>query len=100
MFNKRLFKAQVVLKGKTLRAVAKELGIDEATLYRKMNGESDFFREEIQTICPFLCIILCFIKYPLNFHQSGRSFLGALPPGGFKSYLKKTLALKHKYRIT
>lgn len=54
MFNKRLFKAQVVLKGKTLREVAKILKIDEATLYRKMNGDSDFYRNEIQTLCRFL----------------------------------------------
>ena len=54
MCHKRLFKAQVVLKGKTLREVAKILKIDEATLYRKMNGDSDFYRNEIQTLCRFL----------------------------------------------
>lgn len=57
MFNKRLFKAQVALKGKTMRSVAKEMGVDEATLYRKMNGESDFFRHEIQILCKFLEIV-------------------------------------------
>ncbi len=56
MFNRRRFKAQVALKGKTMRLVAKELGVDEATLYRKMSGESDFFRHEIQIICNFLDI--------------------------------------------
>lgn len=56
MFNKRLFKAQVILKGKTMREVSRELGIDEATLYRKMNGKSDFFRSEIQILCQFLAI--------------------------------------------
>lgn len=56
MFNRRLFKAQVALKGKTMRSVAKELGVDEATLYRKMSGESDFFRHEVQILCEFLDI--------------------------------------------
>ncbi len=56
MFNRRLFKAQVALKGKTMRSVAKELEVDEATLYRKMSGESDFFRHEIQILCKFLDI--------------------------------------------
>ena len=42
MFNERRFKAQVVLAGMTMRQVAAELGIDEATLYRKMSGKSDF----------------------------------------------------------
>lgn len=54
MFNRKLFKAQVVLKGGTLRSVAKALNIDEATLYRKMTGKSDFFRDEIQALCIFL----------------------------------------------
>lgn len=54
MFDKRLFKAQVVLKGLTLRAVAAEIGVDTATLYRKMNGDSDFYRAEIQKLCQLL----------------------------------------------
>lgn len=54
MFDKKLFKASVVLAGLTLRQVATELGIDETTLYRKMNGESDFYRREIQQLCALL----------------------------------------------
>lgn len=54
MFNKQLFKAQVVLKGLTLRLVAAEIGIDIATLYRKMNGKSDFYRFEILKLCKLL----------------------------------------------
>lgn len=56
MFDKKQFKAAVVLAGLTLRQVAAELGIDEATLYRKMNGESDFYRREIQQLCSILKI--------------------------------------------
>lgn len=54
MFDKKRFKAAVVLAGLTLRQVAIELNIDEATLYRKMNGESDFYRREIQQLCDIL----------------------------------------------
>lgn len=56
MFNKKLFKASVVLAGLTMRQVAAELNIDEATLYRKMSGESDFYRREIQQLCNLLQI--------------------------------------------
>lgn len=56
MFDKKLFKAAVVLAGLTLRQVSAELGIDEATLYRKMNGDSDFYRREIQQLCDLLKI--------------------------------------------
>ncbi len=54
MFNARKFRAAVILKGLTLRAVASELGIAEATLYRKMHGRSDFSRKEIQMLCKLL----------------------------------------------
>ena len=54
MFDRKKFKALLVLKGFTVGMVAKELGVNEATLYRKMNGESDFYRNEIQTICDLL----------------------------------------------
>jgi predicted transcriptional regulator len=50
VFNKNKFKAILVEKGISVYDVAKLLGISPATLYRKMNGESDFFREEIQKI--------------------------------------------------
>lgn len=56
MFDTRKFKAQVILSGLTMRQVAAELGIDEATLYRKMNGTSDFYRKELQQLCQLLKI--------------------------------------------
>lgn len=56
MFDEKRFKAKVVLSGLTLRQVAASLGIDEATLYRKMNGKSDFYRKEIQKLCEILSI--------------------------------------------
>lgn len=54
MFNKLLFKAKVISKNKSLSDVALYLGINYATLHRKMCGESDFYREEIQKLCDFL----------------------------------------------
>lgn len=50
MFQKNEFKAELVRRGLTVEQVARHLGIDPASLYRKMNGESDFFRNEIDTL--------------------------------------------------
>lgn len=54
MFNKLKFKAAVIESGKTIGDVAEYLKINESTLYRKINGTSDFSRDEIQKICIFL----------------------------------------------
>lgn len=54
MFNKLKFKVAVVERGKTMSDVAKCLKINESTLYRKINGTSEFSRDEIQAICIFL----------------------------------------------
>lgn len=56
MFDKQKFKACIILAGKTMADVAKHLGINEATLYRKVNGTSDFYRNEMQQICDYLSI--------------------------------------------
>lgn len=54
MFNKRKFRAAVIENGKTMEDVANHLGINETTLWRKVNGKTEFKREEIQLICGFL----------------------------------------------
>ena len=54
MFNKLKFKAAVIERGKTIADVAEYLKINESTLYRKINGTSEFSRDEIQNICIFL----------------------------------------------
>lgn len=56
MFDKLLFKAKVVSQGKSLADVSAYLHINYANLYRKINGESDFYRDEIQSLCEFLNI--------------------------------------------
>lgn len=54
MFDKLKFRAAIVGKGKTMKDVAIAIGVSESTLYRKVNGVSQFSREEIQTICRYL----------------------------------------------
>ena len=48
MFRIEKFKAALVENGLTVADVAVAMGISKQALYRKMNGESDFYREEIQ----------------------------------------------------
>lgn len=50
MFRLNLFKAKLVEKGVSTRDMAGIIGCNEATLYRKMNGVSDFTQNEIQLI--------------------------------------------------
>lgn len=54
MFNKAKFKAAMAMAGKTQKDVAEVLHINDSTLYRKMNGLSEFDRSEIQILCEFL----------------------------------------------
>lgn len=54
MFDKLKFLGKIKENGKTIQEVADFLGINATTLYRKMNGESDFYREEIQKLSEFL----------------------------------------------
>lgn len=56
MFDRNRFKAQCVLKNMTLRDVAKELGINESTLYRKIQRDGDFTRDEINKLIMILDI--------------------------------------------
>jgi len=56
MFDKNKFKAQMVLMGVTCRELACNLGINEATLYRKINNDGSFTRDEINKIIGILKI--------------------------------------------
>ncbi|MCI8332646.1 MAG: helix-turn-helix transcriptional regulator [Clostridiales bacterium] len=56
MFNDKLFKAKAIEKGISMEQIAKYLGINVATLYRKINGSSDFSRSEIQQIWVLLAL--------------------------------------------
>ena len=50
MFKKNEFKAALARAEKSTTDVAKALDIDTSTLSRKMAGQSDFFRDEIEKI--------------------------------------------------
>jgi hypothetical protein len=50
VFDRNLFRATVLMRGMKLEGVASELGINPATLYRKINGITEFTRMEIQLL--------------------------------------------------
>ena len=54
MFNRKEFQLAVIKADKTYEDVAKAIGINPSTLFRKMSGQSEFTRSEIQTICEYL----------------------------------------------
>lgn len=56
MFNKKMFRAQMVLKGITAKELSEKLGINESTLYRKINADGSFTREEINQMIVILGI--------------------------------------------
>ena len=56
MFDKNKFRAQMVLVGITSKRLADELGINESTLYRKINADGNFTRDEISQLVSILKI--------------------------------------------
>lgn len=50
MFKAELLKAQMVAKGINAEELADKIGINTITLYRKMNGKTEFTRSEMQII--------------------------------------------------
>ena len=54
MFQRNEFEAEVKRNGLTIKAVAQAIGIDTATLYRKMSGNGDFYRNEIEKLIRLL----------------------------------------------
>ena len=54
MFQKNEFMAELVRRNLTVKGVAKSVGMDASTLHRKMNGESDFYRGEIEKFVKLL----------------------------------------------
>ena len=50
MFNANLLRAALAEIGMKVPELADRLGISVSALYRKLNGKSDFFRNEIQTV--------------------------------------------------
>lgn len=54
MFNKLEFNAALARKDVKKSELAKVLGINEATLYRKINNDGFFTRDEINKIIKYL----------------------------------------------
>ena len=54
MFKKNEFRAMLARKEISVSEIAKALNIDPATLSRKISGQSDFYRNEIEKICQIL----------------------------------------------
>lgn len=64
MFNERRLRERLFREGYTKEKLAGVLGINQATLYRKINGKSEFTRIEMQLVqnalhlsCEELCSI-------------------------------------------
>lgn len=64
MFDKKRFMAQLVLSDVSMKELAKKLGIDESTLYRKVNEDGRFSRKEINAM---LSILKIEDPYPIFF---------------------------------
>lgn len=62
MFNKLKFKAKIIEAGFTIYSLSNEVGMNPATMHRKMNGDSDFTRKEIQDLGKILNLSLDNIK--------------------------------------
>lgn len=56
MFNKVEFEVAMLRKGVKRQELAKYLGIDVSTLYRKLDNDGDFDREQISKIMDYLGI--------------------------------------------
>lgn len=52
--NVNLLKSVIALKGKTIKELAKGLGLSKSGMYRKMHGQSEFTRAEIQKLIEIL----------------------------------------------
>lgn len=50
MFNETEFKVQAIRAHKTNKEIAEFLGIDESTLWRKLQNNGSFTREEISKL--------------------------------------------------
>ena len=50
MYSERKFKEKLVGAGLTVEKLSENIGINPATLYRKINGKSEFTRIEMQII--------------------------------------------------
>jgi transposase-like protein len=56
MFSEKRFRAQMIIAGVSHAELAKKLGINPSTLYRKIKNNGDFSRSEISKMVDILQI--------------------------------------------
>lgn len=54
VFDEYAMRDMLRRKHLTIEGWAKKLGVSKTTLYRKISGESDFWRSEIQSTCEYV----------------------------------------------
>jgi DNA-binding phage protein len=54
MFDHKRFKAAMIIAEKTIDDIARELGVDKSTIYRKISSDGNFTREEMNKLIPLL----------------------------------------------
>lgn len=54
MFNERLFRAQMIIMGYTVKGLCNELSMEESTFYRKLKADGAFTRDEINKLIDIL----------------------------------------------
>jgi hypothetical protein len=52
--NRNLLEAKIKEVGSNIAGAAKAIGVEKPTFYRKLSGESDFYRKEIEMLVKFL----------------------------------------------
>nr|DAI40689.1 MAG TPA: Transcriptional repressor, TetR family Alpha Protein, Transcriptional Repressor [Caudoviricetes sp.]DAM32200.1 MAG TPA: Transcriptional repressor, TetR family Alpha Protein, Transcriptional Repressor [Caudoviricetes sp.]DAY00483.1 MAG TPA: Transcriptional repressor, TetR family Alpha Protein, Transcriptional Repressor [Caudoviricetes sp.] len=52
--NRNLLEAKLKEKGSNVAEISKIIGVEPSTFYRKLSGQSDFFRKEIEKIVKYL----------------------------------------------
>lgn len=76
--DKRVLRGALGYQGMTMAQLAHKLGINPATLYRKINGRSDFYLWEVSAICQALDIrradqLFLSLAVPETQRKEGRS---------------------------
>lgn len=54
MFDAKKFRIILMQRDKSISDIASLMGVNITTVYRKINGRSDFYRDEIQLISDYL----------------------------------------------
>lgn len=53
LFNINKFRATLALRNETQADAAKVMGVNPSTLFRKMRGQNEFSRKEIELFCNY-----------------------------------------------